>query len=625
MPAPPSSAARRSTARCAGSARRRQRAPAPARHVRAARALRRMLTSVYETLRAAGRELGAGARRRYAARERIEAFRGGGPVPRGGRARHRAQRGNAEQALLWSPRALPERIVDLGALAAAASARRRTRRRGAVERAALEELAARDRDLLQELLRRFADEYAEAKRHESAVDFEDLQLAAAISSSDAAVREAESMRFRELMVDEFQDTNASSASWSTCSRGPRRSASSSATSSSRSTASGTPTSACSGSGAAAGTLLALRRNYRSRPEVLAAVNHLFHEEFGDGLPATRRLRRVPGSRLRAPRRACSSPTSRPATTASTGGGLRRATSRGACASSSTTGARPGRDRPALRCRHRRGVVRGEELRRLDLPTYRATGRGYFAQQQVADLLAYLRLLQNRHDDRALATVLASPFVGVSNDALVLAAPARGAPAAFTRSSGRCPRASGPRTCGCCSARSGSGTNASSRRRGASRWRRSSSSSSSTTTTSRCSRWTDGAALREPPQARAPARSYEALRGRDLDGFVRFVAARTRSARASWRRCRGGGRRRRPAAHDPRRQGARVQGRDRRRRGRDTGRPADPDEIVAPSDGRFGFKVVIPREGVARPSSTTRRCATPAPSSRPSGCASTTSR
>src|SRR5205085_6914718 len=69
----------------------------------------------------------------------------------------------------------------------------------------------------------------------------------------------------------------------------------------------------------------------------------------------------------------------------------------------------------------------EELRALGLPTYRTTGRGYFGQQQVADLLAYLRLLHNRYDDEALVSVLASPFVGVSNDALVLlrrAAPRR---------------------------------------------------------------------------------------------------------------------------------------------------------------------------------------------------------
>ena len=61
----------------------------------------------------------------------------------------------------------------------------------------------------------------------------------------------------------------------------------------------------------------------------------------------------------------------------------------------------------------------EELREAGLPTYRATGRGYFGQQQVVDLLSYLRLLQNRYDDEALVSVLASPFVGVSNDTLLL--------------------------------------------------------------------------------------------------------------------------------------------------------------------------------------------------------------
>src|SRR5439155_1456544 len=68
-----------------------------------------------------------------------------------------------------------------------------------------------------------------------------------------------------------------------------------------------------------------------------------------------------------------------------------------------------------------------ELRALGLPTFRATGRDYYHQQQVVDLLAYLRLLHNRYDDEALVSVLASPFVGVSSGALVLlrrAAPKR---------------------------------------------------------------------------------------------------------------------------------------------------------------------------------------------------------
>ena len=65
--------------------------------------------------------------------------------------------------------------------------------------------------------------------------------------------------------------------------GPERAtSSSSATSSSRSTDSGTPTSPSSASAARQlRRRLPLTRNYRSRPEVLAAVNHLFGDEFGD--------------------------------------------------------------------------------------------------------------------------------------------------------------------------------------------------------------------------------------------------------------------------------------------------------------------------------------------------------
>ena len=74
--------------------------------------------------------------------------------------------------------------------------------------AALEELAARDRELLQELLTTFGAAYAEAKERESALDFEDLQLRARdLLRDDPAIRERERQRFRSVMVDEFQDTN----------------------------------------------------------------------------------------------------------------------------------------------------------------------------------------------------------------------------------------------------------------------------------------------------------------------------------------------------------------------------------------------------------------------------------
>ena len=64
------------------------------------------------------------------------------------------------------------------------------------------------RVLLQELLTRFAAAYSEAKARESALDFEDLQLHARnLLRDNEAIREREGLRFRSIMVDEFQDTD----------------------------------------------------------------------------------------------------------------------------------------------------------------------------------------------------------------------------------------------------------------------------------------------------------------------------------------------------------------------------------------------------------------------------------
>jgi ATP-dependent exoDNAse (exonuclease V) beta subunit len=63
--------------------------------------------------------------------------------------------------------------------------------------------------------------------------------------------------------------------------------------------------------------------------------------------------------------------------------------------------------------------------RRGLPTYVIGGRGYWSHPQVVDMVAYLRALANPRDEESLYTVLASPLVGASFDALVvLAAAAR---------------------------------------------------------------------------------------------------------------------------------------------------------------------------------------------------------
>ncbi|MEP7223571.1 MAG: UvrD-helicase domain-containing protein, partial [Actinomycetota bacterium] len=248
--------------------------------------LRRMLTGVYETLRSAGRELSLELGERSSLRDAIERLRSEAALLAADAAATPTQRQNSSEALrVVTEGSPPERLVDLSGLQCrGARAASFEQARKAAERAGLEELAAHDRDLLQELLERFAEEYAAAKRRESAVDFEDLQLAARDLLRDhAEIREAMQLRFRLLMVDEFQDTNRLQCELIDLVAHPEltdvftvgdefqsiygfRHADVDAFRERR---------------AEASNLLALRSNYRSRPQVLAAVNFLFADAFGE--------------------------------------------------------------------------------------------------------------------------------------------------------------------------------------------------------------------------------------------------------------------------------------------------------------------------------------------------------
>ncbi len=140
------------------------------------------------------------------------------------------------------------------------------------------------RDLLDQLLALFGERYAERKRAVSGLDFEDLELMAReLLRSDAGLRERYAARFARIMVDEFQDTNrvqleliesiardnlftVGDAQQSIYGfrhadvelferRGERLQA--------------------------AGARQTLQTNFRSRPEILAALNLAFADELGD--------------------------------------------------------------------------------------------------------------------------------------------------------------------------------------------------------------------------------------------------------------------------------------------------------------------------------------------------------
>jgi ATP-dependent helicase/nuclease subunit A len=402
-----------------------------------ARGLRRMITGIYDTLRSAGRDLVLELGDRPALEERLEELRTAARCLVDDGSATDLQRGSAAALLeLVSGEARPDALLDLKAHRASGErAASYEEARLATEQTALDELAMRDRDLVQQLLDAFAESYAAAKRRESGLDFEDLQLVAReLLRGHPELRDREALRFRAIMVDEFQDTNRlQSELIDLLADGPgerdlffvgdefqsiygfrhadvqvfreRREA--------------------EGGGRA------LIRNYRSRPEVLAAVNYLFHGDFGDDFQPLTASGEFPDPVFGQPVELLVTDKS---TYAGTGTHWRRAEARHIARRVRELidgGAATAGEIVLLFAAGTDAEWYEQELRRQGIPTYRATGRGYFGQQQVVDLLAYLSLLQNRYDDRALVSVLASPFVGVSNDALYLLRRAAGRRPLFT--------------------------------------------------------------------------------------------------------------------------------------------------------------------------------------------------
>ena len=384
--------------------------------------LRRMLIGVYETLRAAGRDLVLELGERTPLGERLEQLRVAARCLAHDAEATELARANAARLLdLVSGDPLPERLLDLTAHRARGErAATYEEARQAVEQAALDELAAHDRDLLQTLLDGFAREYAAAKARESALDFEDLQLEARDLLRDhAEIRTKEALRFRAIMVDEFQDTNRLQCELIDLLAGHADVFSVGDEFQSIYGFRHADVAVFRERRAAAGGGLALARNYRSRPEVLAAVNHLFGGEFGDGFQPLAASGEFPDPVFGHPVELL---VTEKTSYADTGTHWRRAEAKHIARRVrelvDSGAAAPG-EIVLLFAAGTDAEWYEEELRRLGLPTYRATGRGYFGQQQVVDLLSYLRLLHNRYDDQALVSVLASPFVGLSNDGLVL--------------------------------------------------------------------------------------------------------------------------------------------------------------------------------------------------------------
>ncbi|HYH57909.1 MAG TPA: UvrD-helicase domain-containing protein, partial [Thermoleophilaceae bacterium] len=415
--------------------------------------LRRMLTSVYETLRSAGRELELELGERPGLDTRLAELAGAARVLADDGDATAAARASAAEALVLAESApLPERLLDLRGL------RARTERaaayeeaRKAVEQAALDELALRDRELLQQLLQRFAESYAAAKDAESALDFEDLQLHARDLLRDHdALREREQLRFRSIMVDEFQDTNRLQCDLVDLLTGPGterffvgdefqsiygfRHADVGVFREFRDAA------------AREDRVRPLRTNFRSRAEILTTLNATFGPHWGTDFQPLEPGEEVPppedqlqldlnGSTPHADATAVElivvdQVVSRwkdmgdePFGASLASAAAWRAAEMRLLADRvhrmiSVEG-RPARDIVVLLRAAKEMPLYERALRERGIDTYVVGGRNFWTQQQVADLRAYLSVLANPLDEEALYSMLGSPLGGLSLDAIGL--------------------------------------------------------------------------------------------------------------------------------------------------------------------------------------------------------------
>ncbi|HVQ57570.1 MAG TPA: UvrD-helicase domain-containing protein [Solirubrobacterales bacterium] len=288
------------------------------------------------------------------------------------------------------------------------------------------------------LLELFSERFERAKERRAGVDFEDLQILAARLLERAEIGEAYRGRFSHLLVDEFQDTNRLQLRLVEALHGPRselvvvgdelqsiygfRHADLDVFRRQRDEIEARPDA----------ELMELSGNFRSRPELIGAVNLLGGELLGG---------RYRPLRVGAPPPEGPPPGEGPPVelllTARDGWdeeeirldpAIDGATPLNCLAEARALAAR-------LRELADAGVNRGEmvvvlrafthldayedSLERAGLRPYVVGGRGYWSQQQVADVCALLATIANPLDDQALFGALASPACGAAPDTLWL--------------------------------------------------------------------------------------------------------------------------------------------------------------------------------------------------------------
>jgi ATP-dependent helicase/nuclease subunit A len=283
--------------------------------------------------------------------------------------------------------------------------------------------AERSHALLDGLLRSFSERYEKLKRAASGVDFEDLELICReLLAPGGELRERYRRRFEQVMVDELQDTNRVQLELiESISRGNLFTVGDAQQSIYGFRHADVELFVARGRQLEAeGARLTLRTNFRSRPEILKAINAAFAVAIGETFrPLLAGREEPPASDPRVEL----SIVDKAADWASDGlaSPWRIAEARALARRVGELiggGAAP-RDAVVLTRATTDLRVYERAFEEAGIPTYVIGGRGYWAHPQVVDLVGYLRALANPRDEEALYTVLASPLVGASLDALVV--------------------------------------------------------------------------------------------------------------------------------------------------------------------------------------------------------------
>jgi ATP-dependent helicase/nuclease subunit A len=294
----------------------------------------------------------------------------------------------------------------------------------------------RDHTLLRELLALFDERYEAGKRRRSGLDFEDLELVARdLLVADEGLREQYRERFVHVLVDEFQDTN------------PLQNELLEQIGRDNLFRVGDERQSIYGfrhadvevfrrhwaAAVEAGRAESITVNFRSRGEVLDAIDHAFEQLWGGEFEP---LREAPGHR------GGPGPAVELLVTDRSKPRWDDALGTDDPFGAALHGVTPWRAAEArLLARRVDELVSGSDydwsdvvllfrattsigfyeraLEERGIPTHVVGGRGYWTQQQVADLRHWLGALANPRDELALYSVLASPLGGLSLDAVAL--------------------------------------------------------------------------------------------------------------------------------------------------------------------------------------------------------------